>query len=679
MATEVLTGYTEQDTGGVLAETSSRATFTGLSRNTVTYLYKDFGADHFTGSSLAEFEAKFDSSAVGSTSSAQMLFSSDGTALSSTNGDSQTLDNTAGFMMLAATSGAATWNAYAVGRVGGAAITSVNAVTTMDNTTVYGVRTGHLTSLGRYGGTLTQIFSSNTMATWVAGAALIRTTAAFSGQYFMPVVSTNTASTSTITGYFDNITLSSPAAGADMSAYTLTGNSAKLTGYADCAVATTLSISSIIHAPTYLTGDAGAGYFGNYTVGGVLNVTAWGGATSVIGYFSVLCVCDGGADARVANNLQGVVVSYASATTCTLAIEENIAGVRAVDTTSLTLDLKRPYWLELTRSGTSVTLNVYNDPSHLSLNQTRTWTGRDSTAYRYIMPVTTNQQGATDRNATFTFGGLTGAPVQQTYSYSSVGGVVLGGASTTIKGKVYSSTGGALVGGSSAYLRAKLYDSAGGIVFGGQSTIAANGGSTADFIASGGIILGGTSPVGQARYKTSTGGIVLGGTSPYSYNLQANVQEIVFKIVDSSGNPITGATTVTCKLRTTPGASLFDWNDTTFKTSGWTTVSATMTEVDATNLPGVYKQELNVGGFTNGRYQVFITYSATISQHGEIEFYVDDGQLVDEYIAGKVDLTKIDTTAILTDTAVIGTPAGASIAADIAETLQTGQFMALKG
>lgn len=55
---EDLTTYTEVDPSSQLAVTSATATATALSRNTSTYLYKDFGAAYFAGDFSFDFECK---------------------------------------------------------------------------------------------------------------------------------------------------------------------------------------------------------------------------------------------------------------------------------------------------------------------------------------------------------------------------------------------------------------------------------------------------------------------------------------------------------------------------------------------------------------------------------------------------------------------------------------------
>lgn len=57
----------------------------------------------------------------------------------------------------------------------------------------------------------------------------------------------------------------------------------------------------------------------------------------------------------------------------------------------------------------------------------------------------------------------------------------------------------------------------------------------------------------------------------------------------SAGARVTGrAATLTCKILRVSDLYGLDWNDWTFKASGWTTLAQAATEVDSTNFPGVY-------------------------------------------------------------------------------------------
>lgn len=78
-------------------------------------------------------------------------------------------------------------------------------------------------------------------------------------------------------------------------------------------------------------------------------------------------------------------------------------------------------------------------------------------------------------------------------------------------------------------------------------------------------------------------------------------------VLDASGQPLTGYTSIRCYVMRDNGDQ-YDFNDSTFKASGWTTRLATMTQVDATIAAGWYKYGagFDTTGLANGRY--VITY-----------------------------------------------------------------------
>ncbi len=72
------------------------------------------------------------------------------------------------------------------------------------------------------------------------------------------------------------------------------------------------------------------------------------------------------------------------------------------------------------------------------------------------------------------------------------------------------------------------------------------------------------------------------------------VEPIQVYIVDAAGQSLTGLTDLYVRVRRFSDGFYLDWNDDTFKSSGWTTLDQLLSEVDATNLPGVYEVS---GGF----------------------------------------------------------------------------------
>jgi len=111
------------------------------------------------------------------------------------------------------------------------------------------------------------------------------------------------------------------------------------------------------------------------------------------------------------------------------------------------------------------------------------------------------------------------------------------------------------------------------------------------------------------------------------------------------------AATLVWKLARASDWFLFDWSDESFKASGWGDVDGASTEVDATNLPGVYRVTTppdmeDTTEFTTGWYYLFFEESAS-GEHGYTCFYVREGKLAEDQVFNKpleavdADLTKI--------------------------------------
>lgn len=61
-------------------------------------------------------------------------------------------------------------------------------------------------------------------------------------------------------------------------------------------------------------------------------------------------------------------------------------------------------------------------------------------------------------------------------------------------------------------------------------------------------------------------------------------------LLDRSGQPITGSTTIVAEIRRIGTSDRWDFNDNTFKTSGWTTRQGALAQVDASLDAGVYER-----------------------------------------------------------------------------------------
>lgn len=68
-----------------------------------------------------------------------------------------------------------------------------------------------------------------------------------------------------------------------------------------------------------------------------------------------------------------------------------------------------------------------------------------------------------------------------------------------------------------------------------------------------------------------------------------NTEPIEVYVTNRRSEPLTGLTSIYVRIRRVSNGDYLDWNDDTFKSTGWTTLNQICTEVDATNFPGLYK------------------------------------------------------------------------------------------
>jgi hypothetical protein len=78
-----------------------------------------------------------------------------------------------------------------------------------------------------------------------------------------------------------------------------------------------------------------------------------------------------------------------------------------------------------------------------------------------------------------------------------------------------------------------------------------------------------------------------------------DVEAITLDVRGASGLPLVGATEVQVRIRRKSDGLYLDWDDLTFKGSGWTTLDETATEDDSTLAPGLYSTSLDTGAVTN--------------------------------------------------------------------------------
>lgn len=84
-------------------------------------------------------------------------------------------------------------------------------------------------------------------------------------------------------------------------------------------------------------------------------------------------------------------------------------------------------------------------------------------------------------------------------------------------------------------------------------------------------------------------------------------------LVDSAGVLKTGLVDVLLQIRRASDGFWLDFDDNTFKGSGWTDIDKVMTEMDATNAPGVYEHSFDTAGFPEDDYYFSITSVSAVN------------------------------------------------------------------
>ena len=142
--------------------------------------------------------------------------------------------------------------------------------------------------------------------------------------------------------------------------------------------------------------------------------------------------------------------------------------------------------------------------------------------------------------------------------------------------------------------------------------------------------------------SSSSQRIVPGGKAPIGYHA-----------LDSDSDAVTGFGTLGCEIRRTSDNFVFDWDDDTFKNSGWTTAQVPLTEVGST---GYYRLD------ETNHDEGFDTSAITNAIVGGEDTYivrlfdsVDSDTIANIPAVGEIvtDVEKTDVAAILVDTAAI--------------------------
>jgi hypothetical protein len=99
-------------------------------------------------------------------------------------------------------------------------------------------------------------------------------------------------------------------------------------------------------------------------------------------------------------------------------------------------------------------------------------------------------------------------------------------------------------------------------------------------------------------------------------------------VLDTDNEPIVSASPLpVVMIRRVSDNTIYDWDDVTFKSSGWVTKAKGMLELDAVNFPGVYETSTDITSFS-GIYYVYVNYAGTENKQQDVsEINVEDGKV----------------------------------------------------
>ena len=126
--------------------------------------------------------------------------------------------------------------------------------------------------------------------------------------------------------------------------------------------------------------------------------------------------------------------------------------------------------------------------------------------------------------------------------------------------------------------------------------------------------------------------------------------DIKYGLYDADGDAVAGATLLKVKIKRDADDFFFDFDDTTFKSSAWTTIAEAMSEIDGTNAPGEYELAVTVSSWNDGTYTVYCNYTGSPKQNGSYELVITGG--AEGRMISAAAATKLEASA---GTIVIGT------------------------
>lgn len=113
--------------------------------------------------------------------------------------------------------------------------------------------------------------------------------------------------------------------------------------------------------------------------------------------------------------------------------------------------------------------------------------------------------------------------------------------------------------------------------------------------------------------------------------IETDATEVILSTMTKLAILQTGLIDVLLKIYRTSDNYIYDFNDNTFKVSGWTSIVQTMSEIDSTNLPGQYRYTFDTSAIVNSTvddtYMCIVTCASAdnVPQLGEIKVgdYID--------------------------------------------------------
>ena len=674
MAYEDFTTFTEVDPNSHISTTATRVTYAGLARNEVAYLYKDYGAGYFQmGMGI---EGVFNIQSVGGAAGAKSAGICFADAPSTTQEAAR--DQAICFHKVE-TDNTTVHSDYAYLINNGTAVGYGNGsgTHTLALNTSYAYQLGLITSVGGQYGALMCVVFTDTTKTAISSVSIQAFTVATTYQYLVAAQPYNGGVTSSITGYDENVSIVSFAAGIDLTTatggFTQTDPSAHIADYADCIVVTTLNTNE----NAYHYKDYGASYFnGNYILTGALNVTAF--ATGSGTMLTLLSLMNAITDGNGTEDKHCVILDYVSSSTYTLKAREVSGATGYNSSASSTLNTNQPYWIKAWRDtsvGTYGTLYlaVYNDPTMLSqVGSTLSLALHDNgtpdvAAFQYFYPLQSWNTGSS-RTTTFTFGGVS--------AVKTVGGTLAGDIVTTASfvgsGGAVSTLEGSVVT-TASFIGASVNDG----VLAGTSVVTAS--FVGELFSAGSANLNGNVVVAASFVGASVAEGALAGNAVTTCSFVADTTPsltatITCRItkVNSAGQEI-GATglTPTLKFYLVSNSYYRDFSDSAFKPiASCVTLTANMTERNSTLAPGRYDYTLQTYGLGSGaKTEYGYDIDATISSS---ETYMNEGSMI--FLDG-IEVLPGLTVAENTTLNVI--PSAAQIATEV-NALTVGQFLALK-